>query len=558
MRNNFKLHTQKIPGSVAISFTIILLVIFCRLLGWFQPLEWKLLDAFFKLRPSEKIDERIVVVKITEEDIKKLSYPISDQKLVLILTKIKNQQPRTIGLDIVRDIPQEPGSEQLIKVLQETPEIWGIEKILGEKFSKFSPHPVLKKSGRVASVDTVSDADGVLRNILLYPEGENKQKLPNLGLAVAQTYLQKQSISSKPGENNYLQLDKTLFVPFQANKEGKSNAGGYININAGGYKVLLNYRGANSFQKVSLSEILDDNISPTIFTDRIVLIGYEAPSIKDLFLTPYSFNGVKSPVYTSGVEVNAHIASMVLSSVLDNRHLIKTSNELLEYILIIFASSIFPLVIWKWQTANMNFNINKFLLVEFTTFSVGILGLFSISYFAFLNGWWIPVGIPITGLLISTIAIVGYTIQDQKLRVDKLNYTWQVITKNISEVILVVHPKNYLISDLKPLGAEFIGYSKNNILNTSFLNYVVEKDKGLIKAIIRDLSFLDKDKDDKITVQFRVIHQDRSERILEATFSNLLDDSSIINSVDVTELMIAQTKFGDAVSRLEEFISPLE
>lgn len=408
-----KQKTRKITSIVFVLSTIIFIVILFRALGWFQFLEWKILDMFFKMRPSEASDERIVIVKITEEDIKTLRYPISDKHLAEVLNKIKSYHPRSIGLDIVRDNPVDPGHQELIKVFTTTPYLWGIEKTIGRNFNeKIDPPPLLKKLNQVGSTDTILDKDAVVRRTLLYPRTQDEKFLPNLGLAVAMTYLEKQNIDAITGKNNYLQLNRTLFVPFQADSRGQSNAGGYVDLNAGGYQILLNYRGkSNTFNKVSTLDVLRDKVPPNFFTGRIVLIGYdEAASVKDEFLTPYSSINGQAPVYTSGVEINANIASTIISSVLDDRPLLKTSNELLEYLLIIFTSGILPLLIYKVQKENINLSVYKYLFMIVTASSLSCLGLIGGSYLAFLNSWWIPVGIPITGLVFSTVIVVGHTL----------------------------------------------------------------------------------------------------------------------------------------------------
>lgn len=47
------------------------LVLLSRWLGLLQPLEIAVLDQFFQVRPQEAIDDRIVIVEVTEADIQK-------------------------------------------------------------------------------------------------------------------------------------------------------------------------------------------------------------------------------------------------------------------------------------------------------------------------------------------------------------------------------------------------------------------------------------------------------------------------------------------------------
>ena len=41
--------------------TIAIVIITLRLLGWLQPIEWMALDQFFRMRPREALDERVVI-----------------------------------------------------------------------------------------------------------------------------------------------------------------------------------------------------------------------------------------------------------------------------------------------------------------------------------------------------------------------------------------------------------------------------------------------------------------------------------------------------------------
>jgi len=60
-------------------------------------------------------------------------------------------------------------------------------------------------------------------------------------------------------------LGQAVFVPFEAND------GGYVGADAGGYQILLNFRGsAQSFRTISMTEVLENQIPPDLVHDRIV------------------------------------------------------------------------------------------------------------------------------------------------------------------------------------------------------------------------------------------------------------------------------------------------
>ena len=77
--------------------TIIGLVFILRLSGLLQFQEWQALDIFLRLRPSEPVDERIVIVGIDEADLAREGYPIPDRELAALLRTLQQYQPRAIG-----------------------------------------------------------------------------------------------------------------------------------------------------------------------------------------------------------------------------------------------------------------------------------------------------------------------------------------------------------------------------------------------------------------------------------------------------------------------------
>ncbi|MBC6420667.1 MAG: CHASE2 domain-containing protein [Hormoscilla sp. SP5CHS1] len=79
--------------------------------GVFGVLEWGIRDQFFSLRTTEPVDERIAIVTIDESDITKVGqWPMSDRVMVRLLRKLIDQQPRSIGLSLYRDLPVAPGN----------------------------------------------------------------------------------------------------------------------------------------------------------------------------------------------------------------------------------------------------------------------------------------------------------------------------------------------------------------------------------------------------------------------------------------------------------------
>jgi adenylate cyclase len=123
-----------------------------------------------------------------------------------------------------------------------------------------------------------------VRRGLLYVADRDGKPVPSFSLYLALLYLEAFGIApqSIEGTQNW-QLGKTTVVRFGAND------GGYVRAPAGGYQVLLNYREpGRRFDTVSLTDILEDRVSPDWGRDRIILIGAVGESFQDLFFTPYT------------------------------------------------------------------------------------------------------------------------------------------------------------------------------------------------------------------------------------------------------------------------------
>ena len=370
--------------------------------GIFQALELSALDLWFRLRPSEGKDQRIAIVTISESDIQQLGqWPISDEILSQLITAIREQQPRAIGLDIYRDLPVKPGTQKLAAVFGSTPNLIGVEKAINDTVK---PSPILEQQGQVAAADLMLDRDNTVRRGLLSIQIDQEQVKLGLATRLALMYLAAEGIELQPvGNTTKRSLGKAIFVPFQ------SNDGGYIRADAGGFQVLLNFRGAQgSFEQISIIDVLQGNIPEGFMSDRLMLIGSTAQSLNDSFATPYSGDRTKSQ-YLPGVLIHANLASQILSAALDGRKLIKVVNEPLEWLWVLT---------WTAVGSGMSFLLlnrssiepDNLFLAKFAIICVIVPGaiLFSSGYLLFLSGWWLPVITPLFALFCSPLAISNY------------------------------------------------------------------------------------------------------------------------------------------------------
>ncbi|BAY96310.1 putative sensor with CHASE2 domain protein [Tolypothrix tenuis PCC 7101] len=373
-----------LPGIVVLCLVIIL-----RLTSAMQSLEWLVFDSFLRLRPVEPIDERIVIVGINEDDIHNFGYPIPDQEMASLLKKLQAYAPRAIGVDIVRDIPVEPGSAELVSTFQQHKNLLGIEKALPVTIN---PPPYLSDA-QIGFVDQIPDADGKLRRSLLGTITPKGYKFA-LSLKLAEMYLANEGIQLKYGFGDR----NPIWVGNIQLPRVYSNSGGYVRTDAGGFQVLLNFRsGQERFRTVTLGDIKAGKFQPEWIRDRIVIIGMTAPSAKDLTTTsaiPSSKFAPPGQVY--GVEIHAHAVSQLISAVLNSRPLLKTWQDEWEYLWII-----------TWGFLGIaHARLTKLPLLNLVTIGFASFILVLVAYIFLILGWWIPLA---PAIIIYTLNSLGLT-----------------------------------------------------------------------------------------------------------------------------------------------------
>ena len=395
--------------------------------GMFQLLEWAALDALFRLRPSESGDPRVLIVGVDEEDISQIGqWPISDAMLAQALKNLRALQPRAIGLDIYRDLTVEPGHAELVEVFESTPNLIGVEKFSGDAVA---PPPTLKKRDRVAINDILLDADGKVRRGLLSTHRDGQTQL-SLGAMLGLMYLESEGITPTQIDNGAIALGQARFRRFERND------GAYVRADAGGYQILLNFRGPpGHFDTVSLRDVLNDRVPIETMRDRIVVIGVTARSLNDFFYNPYTTRNSTPP---TGVEIHAHLASSIVSATLDGRPLIKTLSAPVEGLW---------LSIWCWSSAMFGCWAVRQKKAAIGS-SVAIASPLAIAYLAFLSGWWLPVVSPVLGALAATALAIGYTLWDDLRRSNQALATYaQTLERKVRERTIALERRTLALAE---------------------------------------------------------------------------------------------------------------
>ncbi|WP_347277808.1 CHASE2 domain-containing protein [Leptolyngbya sp. FACHB-711] len=435
--------------SLVISASILLL----RYFGLLQAPELAMLDQMFRLRPIEAADPRIVLVTISDADIRQIqAWPIPDQVLANLIERVRTAEPRAIGLTLYRDLSVGEGQAELERIFATTPNLIGTEKLPDNESAAVAPPTTLERQQQVGFNNVVIDADNVVRRSLLFLQ--LKQELHrSFALKLALKYLEPESIGLR-ARGTQVEIGSLKLLPIA------SQVGGYMRADVGGYQILANPRSpAAAFESLSLSQVLSGEFDPEIMRDRVVLIGSTSDSVRDVFYTSYSggLGGNSLPI--SGVELQAQFVSQLLSAVLDQRPLLHVPPE---------GFKILWLWLWCWVGAALCWWVRP---LERSAVRVGVasLGLMLICYVAFLLGYWLPLVPPLSALLGATIAMTG-RIARQEGELKKSKEFLNSIINTIPDPVFVKNQSHRWIV-LNRAFAHFIGYPIDVLLEKTDFDF---------------------------------------------------------------------------------------
>ncbi|PSB26659.1 transmembrane sensor domain-containing protein [filamentous cyanobacterium Phorm 46] len=300
-----------------------LAVMGARYLGVLEPVELSMFDRLLGQREPELIDNRLLVVEITDKDASQYGYPQNDATLAVALDKLQKFKPLAIGLNMHRNSAREPGRQKLISLFNNNPNIITICSYSSTD-KNFDPAPEFSETQLTNQVsfsnlpkDELGNEKGasVRRQFLSYDlklsNFANNCKTPNsFSLQLALRFLENQGIKSETTQNQEWRIGDVTFPRLAKRTVG------YQNVNASVSQVLLNYRANNPKPafKVTLQEVLSGKITSDLVKDKIVLIGHTSEVSKDYADTLYG----KMPV----VWIHTQMVSQILSAVIDKRPLL--------------------------------------------------------------------------------------------------------------------------------------------------------------------------------------------------------------------------------------------
>ncbi len=448
-------------------------VLLLHSIGLLQSLELAALDQFFHLRPNEPPEERITIVVIDEASLNEVgSWPIPDAKIAQLLQKLNVHKPRAIGLDIYRNLPVEPGNQELRNAYKSMPNLIGIQLLTNDKNVSVLPPQGLAQD-QVGFNNVLYDLDGKVRRSLLYWHVKS-QVHESFALKLALLYLKPEGITPTKAKNNpkYLQLGKAVFTRFEAND------GAYVGADARGYQILSNFPKPEcqsssgelcSFRQVSMRDVLADKVEENLIKDRIILIGSTAPSLQDFVFIPYSSSlmGTAKPV--PGIQLQAYFISELISAALQGRPLLKVWPDLVEDLWIFIWSYLGTVMTWRIRHATKSF----------LSILVSCFVLTLSAYLAFLYGWWIPLIPSLFSFCSSAIWMTSRIAHMQEEWKRSKEFLHHVIN-TIPDPIFVKNEQHQWIV-LNEAYCRFIGYPNKLLIEKSDYDFFPEHEADVFR-----------------------------------------------------------------------------
>ncbi|MCC3514018.1 CHASE2 domain-containing protein [Microcoleus sp. PH2017_18_LLB_O_A] len=434
---------------------VIVAVMMARLTGALQFVELVAFDRFLLLRPPEPMDERIIIVGITEEDIKRAkTYPIPDREIADLLKRLQTYEPIAIGLDIVRDIPVEPGHAELASVFRNSKNAIGVEIALPDRNGFIVAPPPALRSEQIGFADFVLDGDGYQRRSLLGTYNDRQEYRFSFAIRLAERYLANRGIKAGNGIRD---REAMRFGNIELTRM-RPNSGGYVGADAGGNQILLNVRsGLAPFRVISLAQIKAGKVDPNWIRGKIVLIGMMSFSAKDL-ASSGAIAGI-NPGRIYGVEMQAHETSQIISAVLDRRPLIQVWGDDWE-------------TLWIGVWGLLGMSLGRFLRSPWKILLgllIASISSIAICYGLILMGWWMPI-VPVFLILVlngaGRAAALFYRHQQElRLRLEERQFaieqTFNAIHSGPLQTLVVIlrtaqeqDPPPSFLTDLQRLNQE--------------------------------------------------------------------------------------------------------
>lgn len=406
--------------------TVLLLTIACfatiwvRDAGLLRPAEFQIYDRWMNERPTARQeDSPCLIVGMSEADIARFDFPISDRVMTDLLKKLLAAEPAAIGLDIYRDkaLPKDDQqSRRNFLALVHANEFIIVPTKLSENVDTVVRPPETFAATpsnvhpQVAIININYDPDGTVRRGLLYRAFNTKTQasVPSLGFSLANIYVQSpffNRASQGAFDASDPAADFLKFIHDRVTQHVK-DVGPYHggNIDVTGYPFLLDFRGPRDFTQETISRVMDGDVKPKDIKGRVVIVAVCAPSSKDYVRSPLQVGDADE----FGAEHHARVVDQLVRAARGEIVSMRFWSPRAEFAWIFLFCALGSAVGWSARPPGRLFAGATGVLIAATAGALVLAGLWIGAHSVFRDNLWIPVVPPAMGFILATGLVTLY------------------------------------------------------------------------------------------------------------------------------------------------------
>lgn len=354
--------------------------------------ELETLDLRFILRPQAPVTDKVAIIEIGDDTIKKLGrFPFDRSHHAIITRALSEAGAKAVIFDIFFSEPQKSDGvfEDAVRKAGNVyfPAVLDIDAGRPGALPRASGYAARCLEGLssaakgVGHINVIPDIDGKFRRAPAYIRHDGRSPMPYLSLLVACDYLgiPQKDVKFAPGE--YLDLGSGIKVPL----DERSNI--ITNYSSKWGRSYCHYSYVDVAQSY-LAKIAGEkpNMDLALLKDKVCIIGLTAVGTVDLHPTPFD------PLYPA---MGMH--AEVFNSVVSNRF-IRRASPAANFAILIFLSSLVAAVVLKIKPLKGIF----YLLSLMAILVLSSMVLFNAS------GLWIDVAYPLLCMVIVHLSLTLY------------------------------------------------------------------------------------------------------------------------------------------------------
>ena len=395
-----------------------------------ERLELLFYDLRYHLRGKTTPPDNVVILAIDDKSLEKIGrWPWERRKVGYLIEKVSAMGAKVIMMDIFFSEPSKD-DKKLKKSIRKgrnviLPVVFGFKgepRVIESRSLANSFFPMIRNADNaniftpiravdvlmsrntlcveaktMGHINMIADNDGVLRWEVMAVE-YNGEFYPSIDLQAARLYLDLPPEAMVLDVARGVQLGET-FIP-----------GDFRN------RMLINYYGPeNTFPQVSIIDLVEGKVDPSVFKNKIVLFGATAIGIYDIRVTPASPG-------MPGIEKHAN----VIASVLQNRFVEKAKN-ITNLFLLLISGIVFSLLMLR----------AKAILGAILAFLFIAIIFFAGYYMFFSRGLWLDMSYSSINLLSIYFVTTAYRFATEERYARRIRgmFSSYVTEKVVNELI---------------------------------------------------------------------------------------------------------------------------